>query len=125
MCGGDFNVARRISEKSNGGRFTRSMKVFNMLIEDLDLVDIPMKNSLFTWSDFRAHSTSTRIDRFLLSKGWLEGFKQVELLRLSRTTSDHFPILLKLKNKKWGPSPFRFENMWMDHPSFMDKVSSR
>lgn len=39
MCGRDFNVVRRIEEKSSGSIITRSMKNFNLLIDKLNLVD--------------------------------------------------------------------------------------
>lgn len=106
--GRDFNVVRRIEKKSTRGRFTRSMKNFNLLIEDLNFIDVPMKNDSFTWSDFRERPVATSIDRFLLSQKCVEAFKEVELLRLHRTTSDHSPLFLKLGNQKWGPLPLPF-----------------
>lgn len=36
---------------------------------------------------------------------------------LCRPTSDHYP-LLSFGAEKWGPSLFRFENMWLTHHSF-------
>lgn len=39
--------------------------------------------------------------------------------RLDRPTSNHYPILLQLGIANGGPQPFRFENMWMEHPSFL------
>ncbi|RVW49919.1 Transposon TX1 uncharacterized 149 kDa protein [Vitis vinifera] len=38
----------------------------------------------------------------------------------SRRTSDHWPIVLDTNPFKWGPTPFRFENMWLQHPSFKE-----
>lgn len=63
---GETNMVRRIEEKSNGGRITRSMRNFNMLVKELNLFDVPLNNGQFTWSDFREGS-ATRIDRFFLS----------------------------------------------------------
>ncbi|RVX09324.1 LINE-1 retrotransposable element ORF2 protein [Vitis vinifera] len=40
---------------------------------------------------------------------------------LPRWTSDHSPICLETNPLKWGPTPFRFENMWLLHPEFKEK----
>ncbi|RVW40929.1 hypothetical protein CK203_076997 [Vitis vinifera] len=39
---------------------------------------------------------------------------------LPRPTSDHFPILLKGGGMSGGPSPFRFENMWLKVDGFKE-----
>ena len=36
--------------------------------------------------------------------------------------SDHFPILLEGGGMKRGPSPFRFENMWLEEKGFKDHM---
>ncbi|KAL5548851.1 hypothetical protein UlMin_004082 [Ulmus minor] len=36
----------------------------------------------------------------------------------SRTCSDHMPLILDTSPVSWGPTPFRFENMWLGHSSF-------
>ncbi|RVW83303.1 Transposon TX1 uncharacterized 149 kDa protein [Vitis vinifera] len=40
---------------------------------------------------------------------------------LPRWTSDHSPICLETNPFMWGPTPFRFENMWLLHPEFKEK----
>ncbi|RVW35158.1 Transposon TX1 uncharacterized 149 kDa protein [Vitis vinifera] len=42
---------------------------------------------------------------------------------LPRWTSDHSPICLETNPLKWGPTPFKFENMWLLHPEFKEKFS--
>lgn len=37
---------------------------------------------------------------------------------LSRTASDRCPIVLESNAIKWGPVPFKFENMWLQHHQF-------
>lgn len=116
--GGDFNVVRFVSEKSNGGRMTSSMKNFNDFIDDTNLRDPCLLNAAFTWSNFRETAVCRRLDRFLFSEAWEDSFPQVKQLALARVTSDHCPIQLDTSNLKWGPGPFRFENMWLEHPDF-------
>ena len=36
----------------------------------------------------------------------------------------HFPILLEGGGLKRGPSPFRFENMWLEEEGFKDKMKT-
>ncbi|KAF5441980.1 hypothetical protein F2P56_037074 [Juglans regia] len=39
---------------------------------------------------------------------------------LARSTSDHSPMFLEMKKDlfAYGPPPFRFQQMWIDHPDF-------
>ncbi|RVW81340.1 putative mitochondrial protein [Vitis vinifera] len=55
-----------------------------------------------------------------------EKFRKNESLQevLPRWTSDHWPIVLETNPFKWGPTPFRFENMWLQHPSFKEHFGS-
>ena len=73
-AGGDFNVMRRVSEKFNSNTNTRSMKEFDCLIGELELVDQNLKNAKFTWSNFRHLSICCRLDRFLFTNEWATGY---------------------------------------------------
>ena len=53
--GGDFNVVRTVQEKFNSNRNTRSMRMFDALIRELNLTDPSLCNGQFTWSNFRQH----------------------------------------------------------------------
>ena len=66
---GDFNVVRLLHEKFNSSRFTRSMRMFNDLIGEMSLIDPPLANSRYTWSNFRDNPICYRLDRFLFSRG--------------------------------------------------------
>lgn len=98
---------------------TRSMEYFNKFIEELDLVDLPLSNGNFTWSDGRELSVLSLIDRFLVNRSWLHLFKDARVTRLARIISDHFPVALETGSFKWGPMPFKFENMWLHHINFL------
>lgn len=63
------------------------------------------------------------IDCFLLSPRWVDGFSNPRQALCPRFTSDQWPMSLTSGDILWGPTPFRFENMWLAHPEF--KVSVR
>ncbi|RVW38699.1 hypothetical protein CK203_077511 [Vitis vinifera] len=96
--GGDFNVIRRISEKLGDSKLTFNMRCFHEFIRKSGLLDPPLRNAAFTWSNILQEA-------------------------LPRWTSDHSPICLETNPLKWGPTPFRFENMWLLHPEFKEKFS--
>ncbi|VVA25489.1 Hypothetical predicted protein, partial [Prunus dulcis] len=97
------------------------MKTFNDFIDDTNLRDPNLLNASFTWSNFRENAVCRRLDRFLFSEEWEDSFPHVKHTALARVTSDHCPIMLDTSILKWGPGPFRFENMWIEHPEFKKK----
>ncbi|RVW35863.1 hypothetical protein CK203_084632 [Vitis vinifera] len=75
--GGDFNRIRFPGERSTGGGLSATMRRFLVVLEDLELRDIPLQGGPFTWRDGGG--------------------------------------------KRRGPSPFRFENMWLEEEGFKDQ----
>ena len=67
-----------------------------------------------------AKRSMSRIDKFLVSGDWESYFSRVTQSTLLRQVLDHFPILLDGGGIRSGPSPFRFENMWMKAEGFKD-----
>ena len=101
---------------------SRGMRHFNNFIREAELIDLPLNNGLYTWSNNIFSPTLTLIDRFLATKGLHRKFSNIGVQRLNRPTSDYYPILLSMGCSKWGPSPFRFENMWLNHFEFLQMV---
>ena len=118
--GGDFNVTLSQRERSRQGSLNGAMRRFAQVVDDLDLIDLPLQGGVFSWSGGRNNQTWARLDRFLVTQCWLDIFRGVVQCRLPRPTSDHFPILLKGGGMSQGPSPFRFENMWLKVDGFKD-----
>ena len=116
--GGDFNVVRNVQEKFNSNRNTRSMRMFDDLVRELNLKDPPLCNGQYTWSNFRQQPVCCRLDRFLVSVAWEEVFPYFRQELAVRVVSNHCPIILDSTPPSWGPIPFRFENMWLSHKSF-------
>ena len=122
--GSDFNVVRRISEKMGGSSLISSMRDFNGFIKDCELVYPPLQNAPFTWSNMQESPMCKRLERILYSNEWEHFFPHSLQEVFPRWTSDHGLMVLDTNPFKWGPTPFRFENMWLQHPSFKDCFSS-
>ena len=61
-----------------------------------------------------------RIDWFLISENWEVNFQGVIQVVMARPVSDHSPILLDGGGMRRGPTPFRFENMWLKEEGFQE-----
>ncbi|RVW44757.1 hypothetical protein CK203_081811 [Vitis vinifera] len=122
--GGDFNVILNPGERSRQGRVTPAMRRFAQVLDDLELIDLPLQGGSFTLSGGLYNQAWARLDRFLVSPRWLDQFSNVTQKRLSRPISDHFPITIEGGGKRRGPSPFRFENMWLRVEGFKDLLRS-
>ncbi|RVX14869.1 hypothetical protein CK203_012174 [Vitis vinifera] len=104
--GGDFNITLYIDERSRTGRITSAMRRFAQIIDELGL----------------NNQSRARLDRFLATPCWLDQYSRVLHRRLPRPTSDHFPILLEGGGVRRGPSPFKFENMWLKAEGFQELI---
>ena len=50
----------------------------------------------------------SKLDRFLLSPEWIFEIQNLRQWALSKSCSDHFPIMLGEETKDWGPTPIKF-----------------
>lgn len=81
-----------------------------------------MTGATFTWSNFQA--SPSKLDRFLLSPKWNMVFPFSKGLARPRPISDHIPLVLCGKMRNGKPKTFKFENMWLTSPGFVDMVKS-
>ena len=107
---------------SSQRRINLAMRRFAEIVDDLGLVDLPLHGGEFTWNGGLNNQAWARLDRFLVSPSWLDQFSGVTQSRMSRPISDHFPIVLAGGGIRRGPTPFRFENMWLKVEGFKDLV---
>lgn len=89
----------------------------------LGLEDDASTGKQFTWTNGTIWS---KIDRFLLNAEWhsVDLHCTAEFMDFN-TSSDHTPILIKFIT--YHPPvirPFRFINMWLQHPSFNEVIRS-
>lgn len=116
LCG-DFNVTRFLHERSGRNRNSKSMKKFASLVQQHHLMDFPLIGSHFTWS---RNSSWTKLDRFVIFSSWEDNYLRIEQTTLPKPFSDHCPILLSMQNEGWGPTPCRFEKMWLQDPIILE-----
>ena len=62
----------------------------------------------------------SRLDRFLVSGDWESQCNKAIQRCLPRPIFDHSPILLGSDGVRTGPSPFRFELMWLKFECFKE-----
>ncbi|RVW41542.1 LINE-1 reverse transcriptase-like [Vitis vinifera] len=78
------------------------------------------RGGMFTWSGGFNNLLKSRIDRFLISEDWEAHFRECIQGVLARPVSDHSPIILDGGGMTRGPTPFRFENMWLKEEGFKE-----
>ncbi|KAG2696272.1 hypothetical protein I3760_07G050900 [Carya illinoinensis] len=105
LCLGDFNIIRG-EEEHRGGRprLRVAMDDFNDFIDNCGLVDMKARGLTRSWSNF---------------------FPDALCKYMARTTSDHAPLSFVFKNmgNRYGPSPFKFQQMWVSHSNFWEVVN--
>jgi hypothetical protein len=123
--GGDFNAILRSSERKGYSADSRQGErlSFSHFVEEMEVIDVPVLGKKFTWFSSDGKSMS-RIDRFLLSDGFITKFGVSGQWIGDRDISDHCPIWLIVSNENWGPKPFRVINGWFDHPDFYSFVEN-
>ncbi|XP_070003185.1 uncharacterized protein [Nicotiana sylvestris] len=124
VIGGDFNVCRFVHERLNCTRRSRAMRSFSEMIQDLDVMDLPLQGAHYTWSKGDNSLQASRINWFLICPEWNDSFKDVRQIALPKVISDHMPILLESGDLDATPSYFKFENMWLQSEGFIDKLKN-
>jgi exonuclease III len=123
--GGDFNSVLHAGERRGRSEVGRSAEreEFLQFCESMELVDIPVLGKKFTWFNSDG-SAMSRLDRFLLSEGFISKGSITNQWVGDRDISDHCPIWLMSSNLNWGSKPFKFNNCWLEHPEFFTFVKN-
>lgn len=93
---GDFNAILGSHEHHGISPPTRShMADFQAWVSHNSLIDLLVNKSFFTWNNSIGHPPVVRrLDRFYCNQNVLAAVVSVSASTLSKTRSDHFPILL-------------------------------
>lgn len=117
--GGDFNEVLRMHERSGTQRMTSGMRQFTEFVDKHELVDLPMSGARFSWQHGENSDRFSKIDRFLISLDFDLHFPSISSSVLGKPLSDHAPIKFVCDLSYWGPSPFRFEFMFLEDPNIL------
>ncbi|KAK2662564.1 hypothetical protein Ddye_001138 [Dipteronia dyeriana] len=116
---GDFNTVldplERVEVSCNLG-FIMSFANF---ISRAHIVDMFLHGSAYTWSNNREIEARVRLDCFFLSAIILMWFSNLIQRGLNQSLSNHTSILIEDQVINWGPSPFRFLNLWLEEKDIM------
>lgn len=123
VLAGDFNLIRHPENRNKPGGDISEMNMFNELISDLDLVEIPFSGRNFSWSNMQDDPLLVKLDWVFTSASWTISFPATFVQPLPRPISDHIPYVLHIGSSIPKFKMFRFENFWVDHPGFIDTVS--
>lgn len=123
VLGRDFNTIRFLEERVSCRVFSEAMEEFSEYIDNQCLIDLLLIGENFTWTRARDSVSKSRLDKFLVSTDWEEMFPDVLQVPLPRLTSNYSPILLDGSRRRSLCILFRFENMWLKAPYFVDTTN--
>jgi endonuclease/exonuclease/phosphatase family metal-dependent hydrolase len=115
LAGGDFNLNRFLSDKSNGRINLKFADCFNDWINKWGLIELNPSNRKFTWSNNQDNLVLAKLDRIFVSTDFDRMFPLSSVLALAKGVSDHNPLLLDTGDGcSFGRKKFRFEKWWME-----------
>lgn len=98
---------------------------FNNCLMKVGLNDLKWWGTKFTWWNKQAvhEKIECKFDRVLMNNSWLSLFPCSETNFLLSGISDHAPSITTVGRTLGGkPKPFKFFDMWIEHPTFLDVV---
>lgn len=123
ICG-DFNMIRYAHEKNNPNFHLAEADAFNDCINDLNLIELPLLDRLFTWTNKRTVPTLERLDRAFINLEWDGVLPSTLLSSMTRRTSDHVPLKIEISTAIPKSQVFRFENYWVKDATFLPIIVS-
>jgi hypothetical protein len=84
VMGGDYNIIRHPTEKNNDYYQIRWHFLFNAIIDGLNLKEIQMSGTSYTWVNNLANPTFEKLDQVLVTTEWEEKFPLTTVRALTR-----------------------------------------
>ncbi|GJU68923.1 putative RNA-directed DNA polymerase [Tanacetum coccineum] len=120
---GDFNVVRCYDERFGCLFDISEANSFNDFISRVGLFVFPLGGRRFTRFD-KNGSKASKLDRFLVSGNFLDYWTDASVSLLSRSISDHCPLLLKVGSPSFGPKPYRIFDKWIGNEEFKGVITN-
>jgi exonuclease III len=112
---GDFNLMRYSTDKNQNNFRKNEADLFNDAINQLSLIELPLMDRAFTWSNNKQSPTLEKIDRAFINIEWAHTFPNSSISSLTRFVSDHVPIVASISTSAPRPAFFKFENSWASY----------
>lgn len=118
----DFNEILHPFEVRGGSYSPSRAAKFAGMMDLCGLIDLGSIGNSFTW--FRkatgCRPISKKLDRVISDRNWRHCFAEAYVENLCRRSSDHCPLLLRLKAPipDKHARPFRFQAAWLSHKDF-------
>lgn len=122
----DYNAILGAHEQK-GSKLPSSISCdeFNSWTNHNNLTHLLTRGAQLTWSNRRGSAyTTKRLDRAICNHAWTNFWSGVSYCTLTKSKSDHFPLLLVLqKEVNSHSSSFKFMRMWASHPTCHQFIS--
>ncbi|XP_050242062.1 uncharacterized protein LOC126691020 [Quercus robur] len=128
VIAGDFNEPLLDDDKFGGRAVSvnRSL-LFKECPDKCSMLDIGFSGPRFTWTNKREVQAliQERINRFFVNPSWCLLYPEARVTHLTRSHSDHCPVLLEMLPRVNGAKkrPFRFQTCWLLDATFPSIVS--
>lgn len=88
----------------------------------MQLIELPLLDHLFTWTNKRVEPTLARLDRAFFNIGFRDGFPGATLTSGHCPTSDHTPLIASIQTNIPKPNAFKLERSWFWTPLSLPSV---
>lgn len=119
---GDFNFYRFVQNRNRPGGDMNDIFLYNDMISNLGLIEIPLKDRSFTWSNMHDSPLLEQLDWVFISPSWLISYPNTLASSMIKHISDHVPLKVQVQTAIPRANVCRFENFWVQHEGFFQQV---
>jgi hypothetical protein len=123
LVASDFNLSRSPDDRNNDNFSAVDASMFNTAINDLCLLELPLRDRLYTWSNRRDSPILIRLDRVFVNAAWNLLFPASALTSRARDTLDHVPLAASISTSIPRSPIFRYEHSWSLHSAFRSSIT--